>query len=73
MEKVIAGPDEALGNSAAIQQSPPSLMGEHYPDKHTIQGLKPSLLWTQKSNVADQEKICLLEKNSHKTNSEANK
>lgn len=69
MEKFIARPNEALGISAAIQP-PPSLIGEHYPDKHTIQGLKPSTLQTQKSNLTDQE-ICLLGKNSHKTNSEA--
>lgn len=57
MKKFMVRPNKALENSAAIQP-PPSLIKEHYHDKHTIQGLKPSILQTQKSKLADQEKIC---------------
>lgn len=54
MKKFMVRPNKALGNSAAIQP-PPSLIKENYPDKHTIQGLKPSILQTQKSKLANQD------------------
>ena len=58
METFMSRPNEALGGSAAFQP-PPSLTGEQYLDEHTIQGLKPSILQAQKSNLAPREDLSL--------------
>jgi len=47
------------------------LTGEHYPDEHTIQGLKPSILQDQKFNLAHREDLSLKRKIHIKPNSEA--
>lgn len=45
-----------------------SLTGEHYPDEHTFQGVKPSILQDQKFNLAPREDLSLKKKIHIKTN-----